>query len=342
MMLVFKGSVVTFVPTMRGLLFVLMIGVQTSANAQKTEPKAIDRIAFGSCALHFGKQKIWNSVVKNNPQLWVWLGDNIYSETLNVEKRASDYQQLGNNANYKKLQAQCSVIATWDDHDYGYNDCGKEFPMKEESKRLFLEFFNEPRDSPRWKRQGIYESYTFGAGQQSIKFILLDLRYERDEPGPTADIMGPEQWAWLEQELRNNSATLTIIGSSVQFVSPIKGFENWDKFPASQQRLLNLLRDTQTRGAIFISGDVHYGQLSKRKYEQVDYPIYDLTSSGLTHGNQIVGFKHPFRVDDSRYGYRNFGMILIDWPNRAFTFEVRNVRNKVIYSWTIPFSEVGR
>lgn len=337
-----KRSMVTFVPIMHRILIIVLFGLTCTVSAQKVDEKVLDRIGFGSCALHFGKQKIWNSVIKNNPQLWVWLGDNIYSETLDVNKRAGDYQQLAHNVNYQKLRAQCPEIATWDDHDYGYNDCGKEFPMKEESKRLFLEFFNEPRDSPRWKRQGIYDSYTYGSGDRKVKFIMLDLRYNRDEPGPNSDMMGDEQWAWLEQELRNNTATLTIIGSSVQFVSPIKGFENWDKFPASQQRMLNLIRDMGSRGVIFISGDVHYGQLSKRKYEQVDYPIYDLTSSGLTHGNQIVGFKHPYRVDNSRYGYRNFGMILIDWPKRAFTFEVRNVRNKVVYSWTIPFSEVGQ
>lgn len=326
----------------KGLLFLLGLMSGHMTMAQNTDTTVIDRFAFGSCAFHFGKQRIWNSVLKNDPQLWVWLGDNIYSETLDVPERAEDYQDLGKNRNYRKLVAHNPVIATWDDHDYGYNDCGTEFPMKEESKRLFLEFFNIPHTDPRWKQDGIWASYTYGTGSRKVRFILLDLRYNRQKPGPDTDMMGEAQWKWLEQELRGNDARLTIIASSVQFVSTIAGFENWDKFPASQRRILDLIRDTGTKGAVFISGDVHYGQLSMRKYDQVPYPIYDLTSSGLTHGNQIFGFKHPYQVDGSRFGYRNFGMVRIDWDKAILSFDVRNIRNKVKYTWDIPFSAIGQ
>lgn len=42
------------------------------------------------------------------------------------------------------------VIGTWDDHDYGLNDAGKEFSRKVTNQRLLLDFLGEPQDSPRW------------------------------------------------------------------------------------------------------------------------------------------------------------------------------------------------
>jgi alkaline phosphatase D len=41
-------------------------------------------------------------------------------------------------------------MAVWDDHDYGVNDGGGDFPAKEISRKAFLDFFNEPMASDRW------------------------------------------------------------------------------------------------------------------------------------------------------------------------------------------------
>lgn len=41
------------------------------------------------------------------------------------------------------------VIGTWDDHDYGLNDAGKEFGGKITNQKLLLDFLDEPQDSPR-------------------------------------------------------------------------------------------------------------------------------------------------------------------------------------------------
>jgi hypothetical protein len=42
------------------------------------------------------------------------------------------------------------VIGTWDDHDYGLNDAGKEFSGKVITQRLLLDFLDEPEDSKRY------------------------------------------------------------------------------------------------------------------------------------------------------------------------------------------------
>jgi alkaline phosphatase D len=70
-------------------------------------------------------------------------------------------------------------MATWDDHDYGENDAGAEYPMKEASRDLFLRFWNEPAGSPRHDRDGVYTSARFGPPGRRVQVTLLDLRWNR-------------------------------------------------------------------------------------------------------------------------------------------------------------------
>ena len=45
--------------------------------------------------------------------------------------------------------------------------------------------------------------------------------------------------------------------------------------------MLDLIKKTQANGVVFISGDVHWGEISKLNNETT-YPIFDVTSSGIT------------------------------------------------------------
>lgn len=41
------------------------------------------------------------------------------------------------------------IVGTWDDHDYGLNDAGKEYEGKDASQQVMLDFLDEAPDSPR-------------------------------------------------------------------------------------------------------------------------------------------------------------------------------------------------
>jgi len=321
---------------MKSMFFLVSWAFVTSVYSQQ-----IDRIAFGSCSFQFGKQKIWKSVVSKKPQLWIWLGDIIYGDTEDANVLRAKYAQLDSNLNYQLLKSEVPIIATWDDHDFGGNNAGAEYRMKKESKDIFLDFMKASEDDPRRTQEGIYSSYVYGEGDRKVKVILLDLRYNRQVPSDTTDMLGEAQWSWLEAELRNSEAKVNIIGSSIQFVAPVKQFENWAHFPKSQERMLNLIRDTGAKGVVFISGDVHYAETSKRKYDQVSYPIYDLTSSGLTHGNNVQGFKNPYRVGVSRFGFRNFGFIEFDWKREKLIYTEFDRLGVQAHRHDVEFSEIG-
>lgn len=301
----------------------------------------VHKIAFGSCAFQFGKQQIWGAIDSNRADCWIWLGDNIYGDSKDIEVIRSKYQKLSENQYYRKFNTSLPIFATWDDHDYGWNNSGKNYPIKEDSKLAFLEFFQEPAGSPRWDRPGVYTSYDLGSGDESVKLILLDTRYNRDDPSPDGDVLGPEQWAWLKKELTSSGSTITIIGSSIQFVSDDHGFETWGHFPHARQRMIDLLESTKSVGTLFISGDRHLAELSLEKGTSAGFRLYDFTSSGLTHGipRWIVNDSEK-RVGDF-YGKQNFGLIHIDWDDRLLLLEARNKKNEVVLEWTIHFSELG-
>ena len=319
------------------LVVVIVLFLSVTVLAQRP----IERIAFGSCGHQIGEQFIWNSVIAMNPELWIWLGDNIYGDTKDMEVLRRKYQQLGDNYNYQLLKEKCPIIATWDDHDYGVNDGGKEYPKRAESQKVFLEFFEEPSGSSRWKQEGVYSSYEYGFDDKQVKVILLDQRYHRDEPDTDGDVLGEAQWTWLEEQFRNSTAKVVLVGASFQFVSNQHPFETWGHFPTARERMLKLIKETGVKGVIFLSGDRHFAEISKLERDDLPYPIYDYMCSGLTHANNLMIEKNPHRMRGKTYYHRNFGMILFDWENQSVTLQNRKVNQKVSFEHSIPFSELG-
>ena len=250
------------------------------------ESSVITRICLGSCADQNASQPVLYRAAELNPDLFIYLGDNIYGDTECMATLADKYSQLCAKDEFKALKATCPILAVWDDHDYGANDAGEEYSKKKESKEIFMKFWGDDQNSERLSHPGIYHSYLFGQGDQTVQIILLDLRTFRTsmnyEPNfsPSASMLGSEQWTWLEQQLQQ-SAKIRIIASSVQFGSEFHGFESWNNFPLEKERMFNLIESTQASGVLLISGDMHYGELSKMEPANT-YPIYDFTSSGIT------------------------------------------------------------
>ncbi|HEY8506374.1 MAG TPA: alkaline phosphatase D family protein [Gemmataceae bacterium] len=325
-----------------------------AAPAQDAKPLA--RIAFGSCAKEDREQPVWDAIVAAGPDLFLFLGDNIYADTYDIGVMRAKYRRLAAIPGYQKLLKTCPVLATWDDHDYGWNDAGAEYKLKKESQKEFLDFFGVPEDSPRRKREGVYHAETFGPPGKRVQVILLDTRYHRsalkkkaktvrgvgpyvpnDEPGVT--MLGEEQWKWLGEQLRR-PAEVRLIGSSIQVVPEDHGWEKWMNLPAERERLFKLIRDTKAAGVIFLSGDRHLAEISMMD-GGVGYPLYDVTSSGL---NQAAKAWRPVEVNRHRIATMghgdNFGLITIDWQqeNPLIELQIRDVGGEVMLRQRVPLS----
>ncbi|UCF97345.1 MAG: alkaline phosphatase family protein [Spirochaetaceae bacterium] len=292
-----------------------------------------------------------------DPDLFIFLGDNIYADTVNMSVMRRKYERLAGSSSFRHLLRSCPVVAVWDDHDYGANDAGSEYPKKEESKRLFLDFWQEPADSPRWQREGIYAAYQFGPEQRRVQVLLLDTRTFRDplvrgnprptdalgpyvsNPDPAATLLGDRQWQWLEAQL-DLPAQIRIIVSSIQLIPEFSGWESWANFPFEKRRLLDLLKKNRIEGVIFISGDRHFAEISVLQREH-SYPLYEMTSSALNlrHPSGQTG-ENLYRIDGT-YLRENFGDIRIRWSGEpAISLSIRDLRGDVRLETIFPLSEL--
>jgi alkaline phosphatase D len=310
----------------------------------------LQNIAFGSCAKQFHPQPIWDSIIKADPDLFIFLGDNIYGDTTDMEKLRAKYQQLAEQPGYQRIKKHCPILATWDDHDYGRNDAGAEFSKKVESQQIFLDFFEEPADSPRRKHPGIYHARIFGPIGKRVQILLLDTRYFRSELNrvgkpairsegrsgpyepvkePVGTILGETQWKWLEKQLLE-PAEIRIIASSIQVISDLHGWECWGNHPHERERLYRLVKNTRAEGVIVLSGDRHHGEIS-RIDNHLPYPLYDITASGLNWKNSFSNEHNPHRIGVP-YREEHFGNLIIDWekPDIPITFQIRNLIGRTI------------
>jgi alkaline phosphatase D len=307
-------------------------------------------IAFGSCSDEDKTEQLWQEVIKQKPELWIWLGDNIYADTSNEAVIKSKYVRQKSHPDYQKLLSVCPVIGTWDDHDYGANDGGKYLPFKKQSKELMLDFLDVPSDADVRKHEGVYSSYTLGNGERKVKIILLDTRYFRDSlqlstkqnerytPTTKGDMLGEAQWAWLENELQNSDAAINIIGSSIQFIPTQHGYEKWMNLSTSRERMLDLLKKYGTKKTFFISGDRHIAELSRMKVKGLPYTLYDFTASGLTHTWDSGTEENKYRVGEL-IKQKNFGVVRIDWSRASPTLllEVYSTNSKRYFTYMVMF-----
>jgi len=337
----------------------LVIIVSGSQFAMAAEEKPLIRIAFSSCAAQDRPQPIWDAVVANKPQLFLFLGDNIYADTEDMKLMWTKYQKLAAQPGFQRLKKTCPVMATWDDHDYGASDAGVEYPKKKESQQLFLDFFGVAADSSRRQQHGIYHSRMFGPQGKRVHVILLDTRYfrsplkrefERGDAGegihglyiantdPQATMLGEMQWHWLEHELAK-PAELRIIASSIQVISQEHGWESWSRFPHERKRLFQLLRKTKASGVILVSGDRHRAEFSKSTTD-IGYPLFDVTAGSLNRGERWTNEVNFHRVGLT-YFETNFGMLIIDWnADPLIRLQVRDEKGNVVLQQSLHLSQL--
>lgn len=314
----------------------------------------ITRIAFGSCADQNKPQPVWAGVRATKPDLFLFLGDNVYGDVSGPEmtELKDAYAVFGRNGDVAALRAETRVLATWDDHDYGRNDAGADFPFRSSAEALFLDFWDVPAGDPRRARDGIYFAETHGPPGRRVQVIMLDTRSFRStlsrtgerepkyrpDPNPAKTMLGPAQWAWLESELRK-PAELRLIVSSIQVAATAHGWERWGNLPRERARLYDLIARTRANAVVILSGDRHIGAIYVER-EDVPYPIYEVTGSS---------FNLPWRgreeQDPNQIGAvvsdENFGTVDIDWQSRTVTLALRGLSGQVVRKQTIDLASLA-
>jgi alkaline phosphatase D len=341
--------------TRRSVLATALLAFGTPAfSADPTRP--ITKIVFGSCIKQDQRMPIFDAILREEPQLCLLLGDNIYADTDDMQVMKSKYARLAENPKFDRLRKACPILATWDDHDYGRNDAGADNPHRDAAQQVFVDFWNDPSDSPRRQRPGVYDAQMFGPEGRRVQVILLDTRYFRSplkrgvrrlagpylpDDDPAKTMLGEDQWRWLEQQLRI-PAEVRLLGTSIQCLPEAAGQETWANLPRERQRLLDLIRSTRANGVVLLSGDRHWSELSVVN-ENVPYPLYELTSSSL---NQIHARGTPsenrYRHLPTTFHHPNFGLVGIDWDSDppTLSLQIRDAGGSLQLEKLIRLSEL--
>ena len=305
-----------------GICAGVLFGAQLWAG-QNDQP--LERIGFGSCYKPEKSTPLWADVKKYDPQLWIWLGDNFYNDWAegkyirfndDPEAFTKGYEKLKKSEGMAALQALVPdrMMATWDDHDYGRNDGGADYPYKAASKAYFMSFFGVAADAPMRSREGVYDARWITRGGHRIQLLLLDTRSFRSplveaktdvqcprhrwgpNDAPEATMLGAAQWAWLASRLRE-PADLHLLVSSIQVIPDAHCYEKWANFPRERERLLSQI-DGASAPVLILSGDRHLGEISRLPATAARrWPLLELTSSGLNsagagEGERKIGRAH--------------------------------------------------
>lgn len=325
----------------------------------------VRRIAAGSCIRQDKPQPIWRAVADFAPEVVLMLGDNIYGDTDDMVLLRKKYGVLAADPGFAALRSRVPIVAVWDDHDYGANDAGRDYPRRRESQQVFLDFFGVAADSPLRTQEGIYRALVVGPPGRRVQFICLDTRFHRSTlasiprlervrgegpyrptDDPAATVLGAEQWRWLAGVLAE-PAEVRIVLSSIQVAATEHHWEQWGNFPAERARLFRTLRQSGARGIVVVSGDRHSAEISRVAPgpDALAYPLYDLTASSL---NQPQGSSTCEEPNAHRLGPRfrdpNFGTLEIDWeaPTGAtMTLAIRDLTGAVVHAEQVRIADLA-
>ena len=109
---------------------------------------------------------------------------------------------------------------------------------------------------------------------------------------------------------KSRLADLRLVATSIQFGHSYNGWESWTLFPHERERMIDLIRRTGASGVVFLSGDVHWGEINRQEVPG-GYPLHDVTASGLN--NDWDGIEPSTRRLGPAVPEYNFGSIEIDW-----------------------------
>jgi alkaline phosphatase D len=284
------------------------------------DARTLTRVCFGSCyAPQFKDSRIWRAIAARKPDAFLTLGDNVYQRDENgrpelLELREA-YGLLAADADFAAVRAAMPVLPVWDDHDYGMNGAGADFPPRKNSEALFKHVWAIPPDDPRRSRDGVYFARIAGPPGRRTQIVLLDMRYFLTEE----TFLGEAQWRWLEATLAE-PADLRILASPLPVLAETTRLDGWREKPAERDRLLAHIG--ATNGVVIVSGDSHVGARYKRT-EGVAYPLIELTASSLNFPwredlHIPPGPPDPARIGEVLYE-ANFGLVEIDWDKGEVT-----------------------
>ena len=294
----------------------------------------IARISFGSGIDQERPLPILSAVLARKPQAFIIVGDAVRASVEEPGTGASvtsplliaaAYGTLETHTAFKAFRQGVPILGTWGAHDYGQPGAGRSFSYRTASKEAFLQFYGLSEGSERARREGVYGVYVYGPEGSRVQVILLDTNSFRDNAHA---LLGEAQWAWLEQQLIA-AADVRLLVSPIPVLAESSAGDRWAALPVERAHLLEVLRRTDAKNVVILSGNGEAGAIYKDE-KDLSYPIFEIASAGLSApASGGAPAADPMRIDQA-YTDENFGAIDIDWQARSVNLELRDKSGNLI------------
>ena len=245
-----------------------------------TQAQTTHRIAFGSCADYVGEKGdsiLATIAAKTEPDLFLWLGDNIYYEKADYASPAGMKEALQkrfSNPLAKSFLLSIPHRAIWDDHDYGPNDSDSSFVYRKESQQIFARFWKETPT-----KLNKYGDLRWLERRGNLLIVGLDNRSHRGPVG--TQMLGSGQLHWLESVLlEHQDATVVLVAVGSQVLNEAHVFENYVRFP-ERKHFLELLDRAPQKRIVLLTGDRHHSE-TNRLLLPSGKSLVEYTSSALS------------------------------------------------------------
>ena len=298
-----------------------------------------------------GDSSIFETMAKTPAAFHVWLGDNWYTREVDYSTKWGLNYRASHDRSTPVLQqfmASMPQYSIWDDHDYGPNDIGKSYILKDESRKVFMNYSCNP--SYGQKGEGIYSV----VGYSDVDVFLTDDRYFRSEDdmpdsmdgksNPDKTYFGKTQLDWLKNALLFSKASFKVIATGGQILNPFSDFECMRFYSAEYNELMKFLAANKIKGVLFFTGDRHHSEVIKQERPGL-YPLYDVTNSPYTSGvGKVRGdeLNNPARIAGTLVEAQNFTKVSISGKRneRVMKIEFIGTKGDKLGEWSVGEKEL--
>ena len=170
-------------------------------------------IAFASCGRTGSTRDVFDRIREHRPLFYMNMGDFHYQDisTNRPSLFRAAYDAVLASPQQGDLYRAVPLVYMWDDHDYGGNNASKKSKTHVAARDTYEEYVPHYPFGDVHEEAPIYQSFVVGR----VKFIVTDLRSERDDPKVKDDasksIMGVKQKAWFKDELLTSNGRYPLI-----------------------------------------------------------------------------------------------------------------------------------
>ena len=291
-------------------------GIRSSVSRFRTAPdlSSMRNIIFGATSC-LGGNRPWPNLSHAATQdydFFCFLGDSVYADgSVTYDDYWYYWNRTLKQTGMQEVTSSTSIIATWDDHEvdnnWSYDDISTEQFLSA------LSAFRNAFPQSTGPDGAIWRKLIWG---KTLEVFVLDCRSERRND----NYISTEQMEWLKDGLRTSKAQWKIILNSV----PITDMEDllgsaisrdrWQGYPESRTDILTFIEEEQISNILWVSGDFHYGMVSKiSRIGDAGQNMYEVLTGPSGSGPSPLG-ELLVPTEQYLYGHSN-------WCHTRFTVD---------------------